>query len=147
MSQTLSSETTWWCLSVLNLTWSMSWICLAIYYEICILGKIYLKSHGLPEFVLSPHFGSGNDEKFGRPWNLIHSPPCTTPWNFSSTKSFSGLQAFTFVCEVNVNGLRPFDQWELLDYTGYGPSVCVWSGLDPILHDAVNHVFHNQFHS
>ena len=46
--------------------------------------------------------------------------------DFSSMKSSSGLQAFTFVCEVNFNGLRPFNQWELLDCNGHGPSaLCV----------------------
>ena len=30
------------------------------------------------------------------------------------------------MCEVNLDGLRPFDQWELLDCNGHGPSVlCV----------------------
>ena len=30
--------------------------------------------------------------------------------DFSSMKSFLCLEAFTFVCEVNLDGLRPFDQ-------------------------------------
>ena len=30
------------------------------------------------------------------------------------------------MCEVNLNGLRPIDQWELLDCNGHGPSIlCV----------------------
>ena len=41
-------------------------------------------------------------------------------------KSSLGLKDFTFVCEVNLRGLRPFNQWELLDCNGNGPSVlCV----------------------
>ena len=44
----------------------------------------------------------------------------------SSMKSSLSLYAFTFVCEMNLDGLRPFDQWELLGCNGYGPSVlCV----------------------
>ena len=30
--------------------------------------------------------------------------------DFSSMKSSVGLEAFTFVCEVNLDGLHPFDQ-------------------------------------
>ena len=46
--------------------------------------------------------------------------------DFSSMKSSLGLLAFTFVCEVNLDGLRPFDQLELLHCHGHGPSVlCV----------------------
>ena len=46
--------------------------------------------------------------------------------DFSSMKSSSGLQTFTFKCEMNLDGLHPFDQWELLDCNGHGPSVlCV----------------------
>ena len=30
--------------------------------------------------------------------------------DFSFMKSSLGLYAFTFVCEVNMNGLRPFNQ-------------------------------------
>ena len=30
--------------------------------------------------------------------------------DFSSMKSSLGLEAFTFVCEVNLDGLRPCDQ-------------------------------------
>ena len=41
--------------------------------------------------------------------------------DFSSMKDPLGLWAFTFVCEVNLDGLCPFDQWELLDYNGHGP--------------------------
>jgi hypothetical protein len=45
---------------------------------------------------------------------------------FSSMKSSLDLYAFTFMCEVNLDGLCPFNQWELLDYNGHMPSVmCV----------------------
>ena len=39
--------------------------------------------------------------------------------DFSSTKSSLGLQAVTFVCEVNLASLRPFNQWELVDCNGH----------------------------
>ena len=39
---------------------------------------IYSKSHGLPKFALGPPLGGRFDETYGRPWNLIHSPPCKT---------------------------------------------------------------------
>ena len=35
--------------------------------------------------------------------------------DFSSIKSSLDLYAFTFVCEVNLDGLRLFNQWEFLD--------------------------------
>ena len=47
------------------------------------------------------------------------------------------------MCEVNLDGLHPFDQWELLDCIGHGPSVsgvkwpsdydwqCVLGGFSP----------------
>ena len=48
--------------------------------------------------------------------------------DFSAIKSSLGLEAFTFVCEVNLDGLCPFGQWEC---NGHGPSVlCVkWPWL------------------
>ena len=38
------------------------------------------------------------------------------------------------MCEVNLDGLRPFNQWELLDCNGHGPSVlCVkWLSSGPL---------------
>ena len=55
-----------------------SWICHAIYLEICHVGKSIRKSHRLPELASDPPRGVGPDENYGRPWNLIHSPPCRT---------------------------------------------------------------------
>ena len=53
--------------------------------------------------------------------------------DISSMKSCLGLQAFTFVCEANLDsrsvGLRPFDQWELFPMV-MGLQSCVWSGPD-----------------
>ena len=48
-------------------------------------------------------------------------------------KSSLGLKAFTFVCEVNLDSLRTFDQWEFLDCNGHGPSIlCVkWPLCSP----------------
>ena len=37
----------------------------------------------------------------------------------SSMKSSLGLYAFTFMCEVKLDGLRPFDQCELLNCNGH----------------------------
>ena len=51
--------------------------------------------------------------------------------DISSMKSSFGLQAYTFVFEVNLNGLRPSDQWELLVCNGHGPLVlCMKWPLD-----------------
>ena len=42
------------------------------------------------------------------------------------------------MCEVNLDGLRPFDQWELLDFNGHGPSVlCVKWPLHVILEEPI----------
>ena len=35
--------------------------------------------------------------------------------DFSFMKSSLDLSVFTFMCEVNLDGLHPFDQWELLN--------------------------------
>ena len=44
--------------------------------------------------------------------------------DFLSMKS--SLDLYTFVCEVNLDGLRPCDQCELLDCNGHMPSdLCV----------------------
>ena len=40
--------------------------------------------------------------------NRILSPPCRTPCKLFIHEVFFG--PFTFVCEVNLDGLRPFDQ-------------------------------------
>ena len=48
--------------------------------------------------------------------------------DFSSMKFFLVLQAFTFMCEMNLEGLLPFDQWKLLDCNGHGLLVLCVSG-------------------
>ena len=59
--------------------------------------------------------------------------------NFSSTNFFLwSLLALTSQCEVNLDGLCLFDQWELLHCRGHGPStLCVNFPLD--LHHCVLH--------
>ena len=42
--------------------------------------------------------------------------------DFSYMQSSLGLCVFIFLCEVNLDGLRPFDQRELVDCNGHGPS-------------------------
>ena len=48
-----------------------------------------LKSYGLLEFVSGPPLGGGHDENSGRPWKLIHSPPCRTPCRLFIHEVFS----------------------------------------------------------
>ena len=85
------------------------------------------KNHGLLKFASCPPLGGRPDEKSGRPWNLIHSPPCRTPCRrlFIHEVFFGPLGLHLRVgCELD--GLCPFDQWELLDYNCHGSSVlCV----------------------
>ena len=113
-------RTTWWCLSVLEYVLeSIMGFVLKFspkYVLKSIMLKSVLKNQGLPKFALGPPLGGSPDENSGRDHETlsivrhvglhVDSP---------SMKSSSGLWAFTFVCEVNLNGLRPFDQWELLD--------------------------------
>ena len=55
-------------------------ICSRIYHAICFARKqIIDKSYGLLVFASHPPLGGEPNENFGRPWNLIHSPPCITP--------------------------------------------------------------------
>ena len=72
--------------------------------------------------------------------------------DFSSMKSALGLQAITFVCEVNLDSLFPFDQWEHLDCNGHGLSVlCVKRPLSDefmtlSLHKHFNNMYTTQHH-
>ena len=77
-------------------------ICCRICLEIYLVQKI-LKDHGLPKFALGPPFGGRPDENSGRPWNLLHSPPCRTPCRL-------------FIHEVFIGPL--------------GLHLCVWSELE-----------------
>ena len=111
MSQTLSNWDNYLgCLYVCR-------ICHGICSTICLAGKVF-KKYGLLEFGSSP--------PIGRPCNLIHSPLCRTPCRLFIHKVFFGplgLWSFTFMCEVNLEVLRSFDQWELFSL------VCeLWSG-------------------
>ena len=58
--------------------------------------------------------------------DLIHSSPCRTPCRLSIHEVFFGPLGLHLVGEVNLDGLHPFHQWELLDCNGHGPSIlCV----------------------
>ena len=52
--------------------------------------KKNLKNHGLPEFASGPPLGGRPDVNSGRPWNLIHSPPCRTPCRLFIHEVFFG---------------------------------------------------------
>ena len=71
---------TWWCLSILESI--MQSIMLKIY--------MYLKIMGSQKFASSSPLGGGRDNSFGRPWNLIHDPPCRTLCRFFIHEVFSG---------------------------------------------------------
>ena len=100
--------------------------------EIC-PAEIILKNLGLPKFASNPPLGGRPDENFGRPWNLTYSPPCRTPCRlFIHEVLFGPSGLHLCVWSVNLVGLRPFDQRELLDCNGHGPSVlCVKWPLSP----------------
>ena len=88
-----------------NLRELLGGVCLSgICLEICLVEKkiiIIMVSRNL----LQAHL-----LEVGLTRNLIHSPPCRLHVDISSMKSSLDLQAFTLVCEVNLDGLRPFDQ-------------------------------------
>ena len=62
-------------------------VCPRISYEILrlksslksIMLKKIEKINGLPKLASCPPLGGRPDKNSGRPWNLIHSPPCRTP--------------------------------------------------------------------
>ena len=64
-------------------------ICHEICLEICHAEK-KLKKHGLPKFTSSPPLGGRPHENSGRPWNLIHSPPCRNPCGLFIHEVFFG---------------------------------------------------------
>jgi hypothetical protein len=75
--------------------------------------KIYQKVHDPPR--------GGLDENSGRAWNLTDSPPCRTPCKLFIHEVF--FRPLDLHLHMNLGGLHPFDQWELLDCNGRGPSV------------------------
>ena len=105
-------------------------ICLKLYqFEIITWWSLYILEFAL-QFVLKyvmleKLLKKSRSPKICRgPWNLIHSPPCRTPCRFfPSMKSSSGVAAFTFVREMNMDSLRPSDRGELLDRNGHMPSI------------------------
>ena len=82
-------------------------------------------SHLLTNFLDIPLGGRPN-KNFGRPWNLIHNMPCRSPCRLFIHEVFFGPLGLHLRVWSNLDGLRPFNQWELLDWNGHGPSVlCV----------------------
>ena len=66
-------------------------ICFEICREIYLVEKnILKKNHRLLKFALGPPLGGRPDANCGRPWNLIHSPPCRTPCRLFIHKVFFG---------------------------------------------------------
>ena len=108
-------RTTWWCL--FNLERVMEH---ALKYVL--LNKILKKSR-LPKFAANPPLGGGHDEDFGRPWQLIHSPPCRNPCRVFIHEVFFGPIGLHLWVWSELDGLRPFDQRELLDCNGHGSSI------------------------
>ena len=66
------------------------------------------------------------DENSGRPWNLIHNLSCRPPCRLFIHEVFFRPLGRHLRVWSELNRLRPFNQWELLDCNGHGPSVlCV----------------------
>ena len=81
-------RTTWWCLSILEFVLeSILESALKFVLKYVTLGK---KNHGLPKFALDPPLGGRLDANSGRPWNLIHSPPCRIPCRLFIHEVFFG---------------------------------------------------------
>ena len=74
----------WWCLSVLE------FVLESALQSVLLERKFYKKNHGLSEFSLGLPLGGGPDKIYGRPWNLIHSPPCRTPCRLYIHEVFFG---------------------------------------------------------
>ena len=72
-------RTTWWCLSLLeSILKIVMEYALEFVLTFVMLKKIKL-NHGLSKFASNPPLGGRPDVNCGRPWNLIHSPPCRSP--------------------------------------------------------------------
>ena len=111
-------RTTWWYLSVLESN---------LKYVLLKNENKQQQQQWSPEICVRPTSWKYTWRRFRQTWNLIHSPPCRTPC-ILFIHEISLLWAFTFVCEVNLDELvsaLPFDQWELLDCNGHGPSAFV----------------------
>ena len=66
---------TWWCLSILEYVMEYA---LQSIPEIYHAGKFIKKVMVSRDFFVKPTSKRWAWHQFGRPWNLIHSPPCTT---------------------------------------------------------------------
>ena len=97
-------------------------ICLAIRPEIFPARIIIWNNHGLPEFALGPPLGGGPDKFFGRPWNLIHSPPCRTPCRLFIHEIFFGSLGLH---------LRVWSELGRCIFWKHWAEITVWSELAP----------------
>jgi hypothetical protein len=88
--------------------------------------NILKKSYGLLEFESSPLLEGEPNTNSVKPCTRIHNLPCRTPCKLFIHKLFFGPLDLTSQCEVNLDGLRLFDQCGLLHCHGQGPSaLCV----------------------
>ena len=104
--------------------------------KICHAGeKNSKKNHGHPKFASGPPLGGRPDVNSGRPWNLIHSPPCRTPCRLFIHEVFFGPLGLHLRVWSELGRSPPFRPMRApkLDCNGHGPSVlCVkWPSLPP----------------
>ena len=122
-------RTTWWCLYVMESFLDCIMESAPKYVLKVIMLKKYQKNNGHLKFASSPPLGCRPDENFGRPWNLIHSPPCRTPCRFFIHEVFFGPLGLHLRVWSQLGRSLPFQpmralrlQWSWI----HGPSVlCV----------------------
>ena len=101
-------------------------IYLAICHEICLDGNFFKKFTISRIFHQTHHLEVGLTKSLGDHETLSIVRHVGLPVNFSSMKSFVGFRLSRSCVKRIWNGLHPFDQWELLNGNGHGPSVlCV----------------------
>ena len=80
-------------------------VCPRICFGMCLVGENIKKNQGLPEFALGLlEVGVMKIPGDHGTLSIVYHV------DLSSMESSLGLSAFTFECEVNLDGLRPFDQ-------------------------------------
>ena len=103
-------RTTWWCLFVLEFILEsilkfILEIALISVLKFVLLGKMFKKSWS-PKICIRSTSWRWAHKISMRALNLIH---VRLHVDFSCTKSSFGLQAITFLCEVSLDGVHPFD--------------------------------------
>jgi hypothetical protein len=88
--------------------------------------KLMYYRHSVLESTLGLFLGGGLDTNFGAPWNIIYNLPCGYSCGFRIHDNCFGPLGLHLSVMWTLDGLRLFNQWEILEWNDRGPSIsCV----------------------